>query len=432
MQPAAAHFANVAPHPNSTSSGWAPIASAERGTSRSRVHVPRTSASGGWPGSLEVMPARAAETRGWISGWVRSATVSRSSESSVSWRTVTRRPLAMARSRWWRNEPRPYEAGSAIAHGRTSTLVPSRRRSGTMTTAPGRASVGNERGIGRSPWLMITSSKPFPEIVSTPESTAPLSPRPGPHSTVAPSDSAHCATASSSHATNVGNGRTASMTRPAIQRASAARSAAETVGESLALADVERLDRDQHRGFHAVTVRNPRSVSVVGARDDRVMSTTGVAGGSWRADVTPWGAIEPWDGSPSLDWYVAADDRWHVPSREPAVRQVRLSGTAVVETRVRVPTGDAVQRVFSIADGWRIHHRRGRERLDPSDRGRVRRAATECSPTARSAPYRSRASISPHRGSCSRSGIAPPCASRSPTTDRARSGCRRDCRVRRR
>ena len=39
MQPAAAHFANVAPHPNSTSSGWAPIASAERGTSRSRVHV---------------------------------------------------------------------------------------------------------------------------------------------------------------------------------------------------------------------------------------------------------------------------------------------------------------------------------------------------------------------------------------------------------
>jgi hypothetical protein len=81
------------------------------------------------------------------------------------------------------------------------------------------------------------------------------------------------------------------------------------------------------------------------------MSTTGVAGGSWRADVTPWGAIEPWDGTPSLDWYVAADDRWHVPSREPAVRQVRLSGTAVVETRVRVPTGDAVQRVFSIADG---------------------------------------------------------------------------------
>jgi hypothetical protein len=78
--------------------------------------------------------------------------------------------------------------------------------------------------------------------------------------------------------------------------------------------------------------------------------TTGVAGGSWRADVTRWGAIEPWDGSSSLDWFVAADDRWHVPSREPTVRQQRLSGTAVVETRLRVPTGDAVQRVFSVAD----------------------------------------------------------------------------------
>ena len=32
------------------------------------------------------------------------------------------------------------------------------------------------------------------------------------------------------------------------------------------------------------------------------------------------------------------------------MRQQRLSGTAVVETRVRVPTGDAVQRVFSVAD----------------------------------------------------------------------------------
>jgi hypothetical protein len=32
------------------------------------------------------------------------------------------------------------------------------------------------------------------------------------------------------------------------------------------------------------------------------------------------------------------------------VRQQRLSGTAVVETRVRVPAGDAVQRVYSVAD----------------------------------------------------------------------------------
>jgi hypothetical protein len=67
--------------------------------------------------------------------------------------------------------------------------------------------------------------------------------------------------------------------------------------------------------------------------------------------VTPWGRIEPWDESPSLDWYVAADDRWHVPRNEAAVRQSRVDGTPVVETRVRVPGGDVVQTTYSCADG---------------------------------------------------------------------------------
>jgi hypothetical protein len=80
------------------------------------------------------------------------------------------------------------------------------------------------------------------------------------------------------------------------------------------------------------------------------MFTTGVTGRPWRASITPWGAIQPWDGSPSLGWFVAADDRWHVPADEPAVRQWRVEGTAVVETRVRVPNGDVVQRVYSVAD----------------------------------------------------------------------------------
>lgn len=82
------------------------------------------------------------------------------------------------------------------------------------------------------------------------------------------------------------------------------------------------------------------------------MITTGITGSAWRASITPWGAIEPWDeGVPGLDWYVAADDRWHVPATEQAVRQVRLHGTPVTETRVRVPNGDVVQRVFSVPDG---------------------------------------------------------------------------------
>ncbi len=81
------------------------------------------------------------------------------------------------------------------------------------------------------------------------------------------------------------------------------------------------------------------------------MISTGVTGQVWRASVTPWGAIEPWDSSPALNWYVAADDRWHVPADEPTVRQVRLAGTAVVETRLRVPSGDVVQRIYSVANG---------------------------------------------------------------------------------
>ncbi len=81
------------------------------------------------------------------------------------------------------------------------------------------------------------------------------------------------------------------------------------------------------------------------------MTTTGVVGGHWRATVTPWGAVVPSDGSPVLDWHVAADDRWHSPSAEPTVRQTLLDGLPLVETKLRVPSGDAVQRVWSVADG---------------------------------------------------------------------------------
>jgi hypothetical protein len=82
----------------------------------------------------------------------------------------------------------------------------------------------------------------------------------------------------------------------------------------------------------------------------------GVLGQTWRAAVTDRGAVVPWDGSPPLDWHIAADDRWHSPSTEAAVRQTRLSGAPVFETRMRVPGGDAVHRVWSIADagGWTV------------------------------------------------------------------------------
>lgn len=81
--------------------------------------------------------------------------------------------------------------------------------------------------------------------------------------------------------------------------------------------------------------------------------TLGSTGQQDRWTLSRWGSVTPWghvDPVP-LDWYVAADDRWHVPAQEPTVRQERIAGTPVVETRVRVPDGDAVQRVWAVPDG---------------------------------------------------------------------------------
>lgn len=79
-------------------------------------------------------------------------------------------------------------------------------------------------------------------------------------------------------------------------------------------------------------------------------TTTGVVGAPWRATVTDRGIVEPWDGSAALEWCVAADDRWHRPAVERAVRQQLLEDTPVLETRLRIPSGDAVQRVYSVPD----------------------------------------------------------------------------------
>ncbi|MGD9995366.1 MAG: hypothetical protein AB7L17_01990 [Ilumatobacteraceae bacterium] len=78
--------------------------------------------------------------------------------------------------------------------------------------------------------------------------------------------------------------------------------------------------------------------------------TIGVLGNDLRAEVLPWGAVRQSSCAETLDWFVAADDRWHVPSREPTIRQVRLLGTPVVETRLRVPSGDVVHRSFCVPD----------------------------------------------------------------------------------
>ncbi len=87
-----------------------------------------------------------------------------------------------------------------------------------------------------------------------------------------------------------------------------------------------------------------------GPSSDDSWVTTGVTGSPWRASVTPWGDVVAGDGEPILQWYIAASDRWYRPAEETAVRSERVRGTAVVETRVRIPGGDALQRVYSVND----------------------------------------------------------------------------------
>lgn len=60
------------------------------------------------------------------------------------------------------------------------------------------------------------------------------------------------------------------------------------------------------------------------------------------------------DGREGLRWWIAAEDRWHNPESELNVRQRCVEGAPVVETRVRIPHGDAIQRVYAVADGGGI------------------------------------------------------------------------------
>ena len=75
-------------------------------------------------------------------------------------------------------------------------------------------------------------------------------------------------------------------------------------------------------------------------------NTIGVLGGNRDATVDRRGMVAPRATTWELDWWIGADDRWHVPKREAAVRQHLVDGMPVVQTAMRVPSGDAVQRVL--------------------------------------------------------------------------------------
>lgn len=80
----------------------------------------------------------------------------------------------------------------------------------------------------------------------------------------------------------------------------------------------------------------------------RNWTMVGNVGSPHEAIVDPRGLVTPWFDGWSLDWWIGADDRWHFPSREAAVRQRLVDDTPVLETVMRVPGGDAVQRVYAV------------------------------------------------------------------------------------
>jgi hypothetical protein len=69
-----------------------------------------------------------------------------------------------------------------------------------------------------------------------------------------------------------------------------------------------------------------------------------------RAAVDPVGLVSLHNRSWSLDWWVGAEDRWHLPGRSRAVRQRLVDGTPVVETAMRVPGGELLHRAFAFHD----------------------------------------------------------------------------------
>jgi hypothetical protein len=79
----------------------------------------------------------------------------------------------------------------------------------------------------------------------------------------------------------------------------------------------------------------------------------GVIGGRHPARVDAAGLVTPCGASWSVDWWIGADDRWHLPAREPAVRQRRLGPGPVLETTVRIPSGNARHTSYGALVGGR-------------------------------------------------------------------------------
>lgn len=115
----------------------------------------------------------------------------------------------------------------------------------------------------------------------------------------------------------------------------------------------------------------------------RNWTMVGNIGSAWEAIVDPCGLVTPWFDGWSLDWWIGAEDRWHFPSRDTAVRQSLVEATPIVQTAMRVPGGDAIQRVYTTAGSEGISHRGGGERFTHPGCCCVRAAAVQPGGTGR-------------------------------------------------
>ena len=77
----------------------------------------------------------------------------------------------------------------------------------------------------------------------------------------------------------------------------------------------------------------------------------GTVGGPERGAIDPRGLITPVADGWSLDWWVGADDAWHLPSRTHGIRQALVDDSPIVETTMRIPSGEFVHRAWAVAAG---------------------------------------------------------------------------------
>jgi hypothetical protein len=79
----------------------------------------------------------------------------------------------------------------------------------------------------------------------------------------------------------------------------------------------------------------------------------GVVGGRSCFGVSPAGSIVTPAGI-VVDWWIGAEDRWHLVPDEAAVRQGLGDDGVVIETRCKVPGGDIVHRVAAVPSGGSV------------------------------------------------------------------------------